>query len=84
MSEDVSLIVLDMIFSYWKTQMLRALATLSIADILAKGLRHWNLSPNRPAQTRTGWRGCCALRHRSAWLDIPTGATFPRPGLTCC
>lgn len=37
MSEDVSLIVLDMIFSYWKTQMLPALATLSIADILAKG-----------------------------------------------
>jgi O-methyltransferase domain/Dimerisation domain len=37
MSEDVSLAVLDMIFSYWKTQMLRALATLSIADILAKG-----------------------------------------------
>jgi hypothetical protein len=29
--------VLDLIFSYWKTQMLRALATLSIADILAKG-----------------------------------------------
>jgi O-methyltransferase domain/Dimerisation domain len=37
MSEDVSLAVLDMIFSYWKTQMLRALAMLSIADILAKG-----------------------------------------------
>src|ERR1700722_18461564 len=37
MSEDVSFAVLDMIFSYWKTQMLRALATLSIADILAKG-----------------------------------------------
>jgi hypothetical protein len=37
MSEDVSLAVLDMIVSYWKTQMLRALATLSIADILAKG-----------------------------------------------
>jgi hypothetical protein len=37
MSEDVSLAVLDMIFSYWKTQMLRALATLSIGDILAKG-----------------------------------------------
>ena len=37
MSEDVSLAVLDMIFSYWKTQMLRALAVLSIADLLAKG-----------------------------------------------
>jgi hypothetical protein len=37
MSEDVSLAVMDMICSYWKTQMLRALATLSIADILAKG-----------------------------------------------
>lgn len=37
MSEDVGLSVLDMIFSYWKTQVLRALATLSIADILAKG-----------------------------------------------
>jgi hypothetical protein len=37
MSEDVNLAVLDMIFSYWKTQTLRALATLSIADILAKG-----------------------------------------------
>jgi hypothetical protein len=37
MSEDVSLAVLDMIWGYWKTQMLRALATFSIADILAKG-----------------------------------------------
>src|ERR1700722_9256866 len=37
MSEDVGLAVLDMIWGYWKTQMLRALATLSIADILAKG-----------------------------------------------
>jgi hypothetical protein len=37
MSEDVNLAVLDMISGYWKTQILRALATLSIADILAKG-----------------------------------------------
>jgi hypothetical protein len=37
MSEDVNMAVLDMIFGYWKTQMLRALATLSVADILAKG-----------------------------------------------
>jgi methyltransferase family protein len=36
MSEDVSLVVLEMIFGYWKTQLLRAMATLSIADILAK------------------------------------------------
>jgi len=36
MSEDVSMAVLDMIISHWKSQMLRALATLSLADILAK------------------------------------------------
>jgi O-methyltransferase/methyltransferase family protein len=37
LSEDVNLAVLDMIFSYWKTQILRALANLSVADILARG-----------------------------------------------
>jgi hypothetical protein len=35
MSEDNRTAVLDMIFGYWKTQILRALASLSIADMLA-------------------------------------------------
>jgi O-methyltransferase domain/Dimerisation domain len=37
MPEDATLVVLDMIIGYWKTQILRALATFSIADLLAKG-----------------------------------------------
>lgn len=37
MPEDQTLAVIDMITGCWKTQILRALATFSIADLLAKG-----------------------------------------------
>jgi hypothetical protein len=56
MTEDLTFAALDLVFGYWKTQIVHALAALSVADILADGPASTDLLAERARASKDSMR----------------------------
>jgi hypothetical protein len=82
-SEEIP-IVMDMIVGSFKSQIVRALATLSIAELLEKGPATLDELAEKTELTPTGWSACCA--RPCSWVSSLTrraGAAQRRVSKCC-